>query len=69
MNRVLVDHAWKNETNPILRERYNAFLKAAHSSNKNKHTFYERQALDVIIKEGMRTGKQSAPKVTPINSP
>jgi hypothetical protein len=58
MNRVLVDHAWKDEKDPILRAKYTSFLKQSHSTNKNKHTFYERQALDVIIKEGIMSGRK-----------
>jgi hypothetical protein len=42
MNRVLVDHAWKNEKDPVLRKKYTAFMKQAHSSKKNEHNFYDR---------------------------
>ena len=63
MNRILVDHAWKKETDPVLRQKYTSFLKASHSDKKNKHTFFERQALDVIIKEGIKKG--ISPKKSP----
>ena len=51
INRVLNDQAWSGTTDPHLRRKYEEFCKQAKASGNGGHNFYDRMAVDNLLKE------------------
>ena len=51
VNRLLNDQAFGNTDDPILRKKYELFVKQVKEKVDPGHTFYERMAVDSLLKE------------------
>jgi len=52
VNRILLANTFTNCDSNVLKQRYNAYLEKAYADEEAKLSFYERQQIDHIIKEG-----------------
>ena len=51
VNRILNDHTYSKISDPYLKGKYHAYVKKQQVQTKHDHTFYERQEIDVLIKD------------------
>ena len=53
INRVLVTHTYRLETDPQIKTKYHAYLQKLKSNKiQQEHSFYDRQALCALMKAG-----------------
>lgn len=58
MAAYLLDHQFEKITDPVQRSKYNQFLSKRDGEKVETHNFFERQAIDALIKDAKQKRNQ-----------